>query len=163
MCWNSAKVQLNLGTLERRHQALSPPDLLNTCLFSCCTSPTHLAMPVQVCWNSAQVKLNPGILEGRHTVLAQSLGANLGQTCRLLLCMQLRLTMHAQVCWNSAKVQLNSGILERRHKHWPKAPHHSPLPRTLEPGYCEPDYWVGATMINAGMDVDAGLKVCPPP
>ena len=56
-------------------------------------------------------------------------------------------------------MQLNSGILERRHQNWPKALRHFQLARELEPSYCEPDYWVGATMINAGVDVDAGLKV----
>lgn len=93
-----------------------------------------------------------GILEQRHK--------SWPNLCPDPVCWVHHLAMHAQVCWNSAKVQLNSGILERRHKNWPKALDHFQLARTLEPGYCEPDYWVGATMINAGMDVDTGLKVC---
>ena len=64
-----------------------------------------------------------------------------------------------QVCWRSAKVQLNSGILERRRQNWPKALQHFRNARNFEPSYCEPDYWVGATMLNAGHSMDDSLKV----
>ena len=63
------------------------------------------------------------------------------------------------MCWDSAKVQLNSGILERRRRNWDKALLHFEHARAMEPGYCEPTYWIGATMINAGKDTDASLKV----
>ncbi|GAX82143.1 hypothetical protein CEUSTIGMA_g9571.t1 [Chlamydomonas eustigma] len=62
-----------------------------------------------------------------------------------------------KVCWNSAKVQLNSGILERRRLDMPRALQHFNLARTIEPGYCEPDYWMGLTHINMGNTV-AGLE-----
>ena len=56
-------------------------------------------------------------------------------------------------------MQLNSGILERRRQNWPKALQHFENARKFEPSYCEPDYWVGATMLNAGHSMDDSLKV----
>ncbi|KAK9811534.1 hypothetical protein WJX72_005492 [[Myrmecia] bisecta] len=63
-----------------------------------------------------------------------------------------------KVCWTSAKVQLNSGILERRYMNWRQALEHFELARAIEPGYCEPDYWVGLTLINQGLDIPRGLE-----
>ena len=60
-------------------------------------------------------------------------------------------------------MQLNSGILERRRQNWAKALHHFEEARRIEPTYCEPDYWVGATKINAGLPPDEGLKVLQKP
>ena len=64
-----------------------------------------------------------------------------------------------QVCGNSAKVQLNSGILERRYQNWEAALRHFERARTIEPGYCEPDYWVGLTLVNQGKDIERGIQV----
>ena len=90
----------------------------------------------------------------------------LGQTCQAALrapwpCARAQRVWGLQVCWDSAKVQLNSGILERRHQNWAKALGHFRHARAVEPGYCEPTYWIGATMVNAGMDTDASLRVRP--
>ncbi len=41
-------------------------------------------------------------------------------------------------------------ILERRRANLPAALDHFKLARLIEPGYCEPDYWVGITLINMG-------------
>lgn len=71
------------------------------------------------------------------------------------------LTHQAQVCWRSAKVQLNNGILERRLKNWDRALEHFEAAREIEPGYCEPSYWIGMTLVEANKDVEAGLKVMP--
>ncbi len=64
-----------------------------------------------------------------------------------------------QVCGNSAKVQLNSGILERRYQNWEAALRHFERARAIEPGYCEPDYWVGLTLVNQGRDIERGIQV----
>ena len=64
-----------------------------------------------------------------------------------------------QVCGNSAKVQLNSGILERRYQNWEAALRHFERARAIEPGYCEPDYWVGLTLVNQGRDIEGGIQV----
>lgn len=58
--------------------------------------------------------------------------------------------IQAQVCWDSAKVQLNSGILERRRHDLPAAIKHFELARAIEPGYCEPGYWIGLSLVNMG-------------
>lgn len=57
----------------------------------------------------------------------------------------------AQVCGLSAKVQLNSGILERRYKRWDAAIKRFQLAKEIDETYCEPDYHLGATMVQAGM------------
>ena len=55
-----------------------------------------------------------------------------------------------QVCPDSAKVRLNAGILARRHLDHTGALLHFRKAQALEPGYCEPDYWQGVTLINMG-------------
>ena len=64
-----------------------------------------------------------------------------------------------QVCINSGKVRLNSGILERRHSKWDKALHHFRMARQIDDTYCEPDYWIGATLLQQGTNMDLGLQV----
>lgn len=54
-------------------------------------------------------------------------------------------------------MQLNSGILERRRQNLAAALDHFKLAKQLEPGYCEPDYWIGLTLINMGETPD-GLE-----
>ena len=61
-----------------------------------------------------------------------------------------------QVCWRSAKVQLNSGILERRRQNLPAALSHFQLASAIEPGYCEPGYWIGITLVNMGESSERG-------
>ncbi|KAG1677925.1 hypothetical protein FOA52_001343 [Chlamydomonas sp. UWO 241] len=53
-------------------------------------------------------------------------------------------------CWDSAKVQLNSGVLERRRQDPAAALRHFELAKQLDPSYCEPDYWIGLTLLNLG-------------
>ena len=65
-----------------------------------------------------------------------------------------------QVCMNSGKVQLNSGILERRRSNWDNALHHFRMARQIDDTYCEPDYWIGATLLQQGSNVQLGLMVC---
>eukprot|EP00891_Asterochloris_glomerata_P008136 jgi/Astpho2/8136/Aster-03071 len=67
-------------------------------------------------------------------------------------------SISAKVCGNSAKVQLNSGILERRYQNWEAALRHFERARAIEPGYCEPDYWVGLTLVNQGRDIERGIQ-----
>eukprot|EP00803_Ostreobium_quekettii_P011106 evm.model.scf_344.3 EVM.evm.TU.scf_344.3 scf_344:28738-43688(+) len=55
-----------------------------------------------------------------------------------------------QVCLDSAKVRLNSGILERRRMNWTAALEHFNRAREIEPGYCDPKYWIGITLVNSG-------------
>lgn len=55
-----------------------------------------------------------------------------------------------QVCPDSAKVALNSGILARRYRAFDAALGHFQHARSLEPGYCEPGYWMGNTLVNLG-------------
>eukprot|EP00232_Nephroselmis_pyriformis_P017058 CAMPEP_0182888364 /NCGR_PEP_ID=MMETSP0034_2-20130328/21385_1 /TAXON_ID=156128 /ORGANISM="Nephroselmis pyriformis, Strain CCMP717" /LENGTH=484 /DNA_ID=CAMNT_0025021791 /DNA_START=20 /DNA_END=1474 /DNA_ORIENTATION=- len=64
-----------------------------------------------------------------------------------------------KVCHNSAKVQLNMGILERRRMNFGKALQRFRRAQEIEPGYCEPTYWIGLTLINKGSDVPAGINV----
>ena len=64
-----------------------------------------------------------------------------------------------QVCPDSAKVQLNMGILERRHLHWQGALKHFQRAQSIEPGYCDPTYWIGLTLINEGRDTLQGVQV----
>ena len=59
----------------------------------------------------------------------------------------------------SAKVQLNSGILERRYQAWDRALQHFEKARQIEPGYCEPGYWIGVTLIEQRADFALALKV----
>ncbi len=68
--------------------------------------------------------------------------------------------MDVQVCMNSGKVQLNSGILERRHSNWEQALHHFRRAREIDDTYCEPDYWIGASLLQQGKHVQLGLMVC---
>ena len=60
---------------------------------------------------------------------------------------------------NSGKVRLNSGILERRHSNWDRALQHFRMARQIDNTYCEPDYWIGATLLQQGNDLDLGLQV----
>ncbi len=60
---------------------------------------------------------------------------------------------------DSGKVRLNSGILERRHSNWDKALHHFRRAREIDNTYCEPDYWIGATLLQQGKHVQLGLMV----
>lgn len=53
-----------------------------------------------------------------------------------------------QVCGNSAKVQLNIGIVEKRYQNWDAALEHFRKAVDIEPTYCEPIYWTGATLVN---------------
>ena len=52
-------------------------------------------------------------------------------------------------CPDSAKVRLNMGILSRRYSDWDGALLHFRRAQEIEPGYCEPTYWIGATLINS--------------
>lgn len=64
-----------------------------------------------------------------------------------------------QVCLNSAKVRLNSGILERRHSNWRKALDHFRSARQIDDTYCEPSYWIGATLLQEGRHIKQALQV----
>ena len=65
-----------------------------------------------------------------------------------------------QVCPNGAKVRLNMGITERRYQNWDAALEHYLRAKELAGrGLCEPDYWIGVTRINRGVDIDIGLEV----
>ena len=65
-----------------------------------------------------------------------------------------------QVCPNGAKVRLNMGITERRYQNWDAALEHYIRARELAgEGFCEPDYWIGVTRINQGVDIDMGVEV----
>ncbi len=57
------------------------------------------------------------------------------------------------MCGDSAKVQLNNGVLQRRKSNWNAALAHFEKARQLEPGYCEPGYWIGVTEVNHGEGV----------
>lgn len=46
-------------------------------------------------------------------------------------------------------MQLNNGILQRRHSNWTGAMAHFDRAQAIEPGYCEPDFWRGLTLINS--------------
>ena len=50
-----------------------------------------------------------------------------------------------RVCPDSAKVRLNNGILARRYEDWTGAIAHFRRAEEIEPGYCEPTYWIGIT------------------
>ncbi|KAK9805000.1 hypothetical protein WJX73_010519 [Symbiochloris irregularis] len=63
-----------------------------------------------------------------------------------------------KVCWNSAKVQLNSGILQRRYQKWDEAISHFERARTIDPGYCEPAYWIGLCLVNQGKQASRGIE-----
>ena len=61
---------------------------------------------------------------------------------------------HEEVCPDSAKVQLNMGILARRRRDYPLAATRFRRARAIEPGYCEPTYWLALTALNqAGVDM----------
>ncbi|KAG2501825.1 hypothetical protein HYH03_000324 [Edaphochlamys debaryana] len=59
-------------------------------------------------------------------------------------------TSAEQVCGASAKVQLNMGILRRRQGDMRGALEAFRRARAIEPGYCEPGYWIGLTHVNSG-------------
>ncbi|GIL81905.1 hypothetical protein Vretifemale_10876, partial [Volvox reticuliferus] len=61
-----------------------------------------------------------------------------------------------RVCPTSAKVQLNLGILQRRRGDQSAALRHFRRARTIEPGYCEPGYWIGISLVNSG-DPQSGV------
>lgn len=42
------------------------------------------------------------------------------------------------------------GILQRRRGDQQAALRHFRAARDIEPGYCEPDYWIGVASVNAG-------------
>jgi len=70
-------------------------------------------------------------------------------------------TSGMQVCPNGAKVRLNMGITERRYKNWNAALEHYLKAKELAGvGFCEPDYWIGVTRINQGIDIGRGAEVC---
>ena len=86
--------------------------------------------------------------------------------CWLLLAQVQRVTFFfccSQVCMNSGKVRLNSGILERRRSNWSGALHHFRMARQIDDTYCEPDYWIGATLLQQGSHLDLGVQVRHPP
>jgi hypothetical protein len=53
-----------------------------------------------------------------------------------------------RVCPDSAKVRLNNGIIARRYENWTGAIAHFSRAQEIEPGYCEPTYWIGITMVR---------------
>ena len=53
-----------------------------------------------------------------------------------------------RVCPDSAKVRLNNGILSRRSQDWPGALAHFRRAVEIEPGYCDPQYWIGLTLVR---------------
>ncbi|WIA11866.1 hypothetical protein OEZ85_011952 [Tetradesmus obliquus] len=55
-----------------------------------------------------------------------------------------------RVCPNSAKVQQNCGVLQRRYANFSSAMQHFKRAQEIEPGYCEPSYWIALTRINQG-------------
>ncbi|WIA32001.1 hypothetical protein OEZ86_002854 [Tetradesmus obliquus] len=55
-----------------------------------------------------------------------------------------------RVCPNSAKVQQNCGVLQRRYANFSGAMQHFKRAQEIEPGYCEPSYWIALTRINQG-------------
>ncbi|KAK9859807.1 hypothetical protein WJX84_008162, partial [Apatococcus fuscideae] len=63
-----------------------------------------------------------------------------------------------KVCPDSAKVQLNLGILERRHLNWRAALKNFRRAQVIEPGYCDPTYWIGLTLINEGRNTQTGIE-----
>ena len=60
-----------------------------------------------------------------------------------------------QVCPDSAKVRLNNGILSRRYENWTAAIAHFRRAEEIEPGYCEPTYWIGITKARAAFYLPA--------
>ena len=56
------------------------------------------------------------------------------------------------MCGRSAKVQLNLGIVERRYARWDAALRRFRRAQEIEPGYCEPAYHVGLTLVNEGRE-----------
>ncbi|KAK9831331.1 hypothetical protein WJX81_003095 [Elliptochloris bilobata] len=59
-----------------------------------------------------------------------------------------------KVCPDSAKVRLNMGILERRYGRWAESLRHFERARMIEPGFCEPVYWHGLTLVNHGTQAE---------
>jgi hypothetical protein len=59
-----------------------------------------------------------------------------------------------RVCPDSAKVRLNNGIIARRYENWTGAIAHFSRAQEIEPGYCEPTYWIGITMVRRLCAVD---------
>lgn len=53
------------------------------------------------------------------------------------------------MCPNSAKVHLNTAILRRRRGDWGGALEHLDTAQTIDPSYCEADYWRGLTLLNS--------------
>ena len=54
-----------------------------------------------------------------------------------------------KVCPDSAKVRLNNGIIARRYEDWDGAVAHFRRAEQVEPGYCEPTYWIGLTRVRS--------------
>ena len=84
-----------------------------------------------------------------HSILSGGSACRAGSAGRWLYVVS-SLCDWSQVCLDSAKVRLNSGILERRYMNWTGALEHFSRARAIEPGYCDPTYWVGITLLNSG-------------
>ena len=54
-------------------------------------------------------------------------------------------------------MQLNMGILERRYSNWDVALGHFARAHTIEPGYCEPDFWRGITLLNSDRSAPSAI------
>jgi len=54
------------------------------------------------------------------------------------------------VCADSAKVQMNNGILQRRYQAWDQAMAHFERAVAIDPTFCDPVNWMGATLLNKG-------------
>jgi hypothetical protein len=63
------------------------------------------------------------------------------------------------VCPDSAKVRLNNGILARRYQDWEGAIAHFSRAAAIEPGYCEPTYWIGLTRVCVCASGNAAVLV----
>ena len=59
-----------------------------------------------------------------------------------------------ETCPDSAKVQLNLGILARRRREFSLAADRFRRARAIEPGFCEPTYWLAVTAVNQGRTVE---------
>lgn len=47
----------------------------------------------------------------------------------------------------------------RRQQRWDEALHHFHRARQIEPGYCEPSYWIGITLAAQGRNIAAAIQV----
>ena len=65
----------------------------------------------------------------------------------------------SQVCGRSAKVLLNAGILASRHNAPLKAIELLEAARRVEPTFCDPGYWVGASLAALGEPGVGGARL----